>query len=243
MSEALAQRRVVENALQRVRSGTNDWEIVSTFPKRGAIGFVLQRPLYDYLVDPRNAPIPRGSAAFCIFHKNYKPPADRKLWQIDKERYAAYQDEEQNVFLDRVEKLIGGTPRILYARGMEVGCTSLLYGLGYEINPLSGAGKKQSGIDLVAVISDPEEENDKALAIECKTTAQGFQKGAVGVFFRSVMASLRKSRNKDAVRAAHPLINEHDGNFDYLVVSNRAFRSPKLQRNEGYFILRGMEIE
>lgn len=243
MSEALTQRRVVENALQRVRGGTNDWEIVSTFPKRGAIGFILQRPLYDYLVDPRNAPIPRGFAAFCIFHKNYKPSSDRKLWQIDKEKFAAYPDEEQNIFLERVEKLIGGTPRILYARGMEVGCTSLLYGLGYEINPLSGAGKKQSGIDLVALISDPEEDIDQTLAIECKTTAQGFQKGAVGVFFRSVMASLRKSRDKNAVRAAHPLIDKHEGNFDYLIVSNREFRSPKFQTNEGYFILRGVEVQ
>jgi hypothetical protein len=243
MSETRLQCRAVDKALTRVRQGTNDWEVVAPFHRRGAVGFVLERALYDYLADPLNTPVPRGSAAFCVFHKNYKPPTDRKLWQIDKEKFAAYRDEEKNSSINRVEKLIGGAPRILYARGMEVGCTSLLYGLGYEINPLSGQGKKQSGIDLVALIADPEEEKDQTLAIECKTTAQGFEKGAVGVFFRAVMASLRKARDKDAARAAHPLIEKHGGDFHYLIATNREFKSPEFRSNEGYFILRGIEVQ
>jgi len=245
MPDAVTERRAVEDALQRVRTNTNAWEIVWPRAIRGAIGFALERPLYDYLTNPDYADIPRGAAAFCVFHRNYRPAVSyRRHWQIEKERHDAYADPERNTFLRRAEELIAGKPRILYARAMEFGCMTLLDQLGYEVSTLSGSGRKQSGIDLVGVRPDPEEDSDdQVVAVECKTTAQGFEKKALRVFFNSVVASLRKSRNSVSVRELHPSIDQHEGVFDYLVLTNRDFRTPDFRDREGHFILRGIEID
>src|SRR5882672_2707570 len=100
MSEALAQRRTVDDALARVRDATNAWEIVWPRPVLGAIGFALERPLYDYLTNPETGEVPRGAAAACVFHRHYRPgAANRRVWQIENEKYAAYGDAERNAFL------------------------------------------------------------------------------------------------------------------------------------------------
>jgi hypothetical protein len=245
MSETLSQRRIVDNALHKVRSNTNAWEIVFPRPIHGAIGFALERPLYDYLTNPDDEKVPRGAAALCVFHKNYRPPAaHRRFWQIENERFNAYADQERNTFLRRAEDIVGGKSRILYARAMEFGCMMLLDQLGYEVSALKGSGRRQSGIDLIGVKTDPEEEaEDQVVAVECKTTAQGFERRAVRVFFNAVLSSLRRSRDEETVRAVHPLIDQHDGVFDYLVATNREFRSPEFRNSEGYFVLRGIEVE
>lgn len=241
-NDSLAQRRLVDKALQRVRS--NAWEVVFPRPVLGAIGFALERPLYDFLMNPEQGDVPRGAAALCIFHQNYKPAGPNKqLWQIANEDFAAYANDDRNTLLHHAEQKVGGRPRILYSRGMEFGCLALLDTLGYEVSKLGSSGKKQSGIDLIGVLSDPEEENDdQVIAVECKTTTQGFAKKSLRVLFNSVFASLRKSRDTEVVRSLHPVIDKHGGVFDYLVAANREFKSPELRPREGYFILRGIEV-
>jgi hypothetical protein len=242
LNDSLAQRRLVDKALSRVRS--NSWEVVFPRPVLGAIGFALERPLYDFLVNPEQSEVPRGAAALCVFHKNYKPAGSNKLlWQIANENFDAYADADRNTLLRHAEDKVLGTPRILYARGMEYGCLALLDTLGYEVSKLGSSGRKQSGIDLVGVLSDPEEENDdQVVAVECKTTTQGFAKKSLRVLFNSIFASLKKSRDTDVVRSLHPVIDQHGGVFDYLVAANREFKSPELRPREGYFILRGIEV-
>ncbi len=243
--EMRAQRRVVEEALRRVRDSSNSWDIVWPRATRGAIGFLVERPLHDYLTIPAVTEVPRGAAAICVFHKNYRPDVtNRKVWQIEKERHDAYADLDRNAFLQRAEELADGKPKILYARAMELGCKLMLDGLGYDVSALSGAGKKQSGIDLVGVRHDPEEEaEDQVMALECKTTAQGFEKKALRVFFNGVVASLRRSRDTETVQRLHPLIQQAGGEFDYLVATNREFKGPDFTTREGFIILRGIEVE
>jgi hypothetical protein len=247
---SLSERQVVVDALDRLGSNTNAWEIARPRPVRGAIGFALERPLFDYLTNPERAEVPRGAAALCVFHKNYRPTAKyRGRWIIEPEKYDAFAEQDRNASLRRAEQIIARTsrttPYILYERGMEFAFMTLLEELGYDVEPLGRKGSKQGGIDVVAERPDPEKETDSRLvAADCKTTMGGFDdKPMMHNLFRSVLASLTKSRELDEVRKIHALVEQHHGVFDYLIVTNREFKLPDFGDREGYFILRGLEVQ
>ena len=252
--DTLSQRRIVVDALNRVRSNTNDWAIVEPRPVRGAIGFALEHPLWDYLTNPEEAEVPRGAAALCVFHQYFRPTNKYLgLWTKEPEEYDAYAEQDRNTSLKRAEQIIARTsrvapqPRILKGRGMEFAFMTLLEELGYDVEPIEHQGKKQSGIDVVAERPDPDKENDSRLiAADCKTTMGGFDeksKSMMRNLFDSVRASLKKSRKLEEVIKVHSMIERHHGVFDYLIVTNREFELPDFRNREGYFILRGLEIQ
>jgi len=251
--ETTNQRRAVVDALNRLNSSSNSWRVVPPIPVIGAIGFALELALYDYLTNPKNAAVPNGGAVLCVFHKNYYPAGeDREHWQVPSELHEAYADQDRNTFLQRAEQVITGTPRItrriLYKRAMEFGCMTLLKQLGYDVEPLRASGLNEGGIDIVAKRPpEAEQETDgRVVAVECKTTRRGFDNERN--LIQRVRAALRRSRQLDEVRKVRTLIDRHDGVFDYLIVTNRDFKSSDFRNQEGYnregyFILRGLEIQ
>jgi hypothetical protein len=131
---------------------------------------------------------------------------------------------------------------------MEFGCMTLLKQLGYDVEPLKASGTREGSIDIVAK-RPPEAEqetNRRVVAVECKTTRRGFDNEQS--LIQRVRAALKRSRKLDEVRKVRTLIDRHNGVFDYLIVSNRDFKSSDFRNyegsnREGYFILRGLEIQ
>ena len=125
---------------------------------------------------------------------------------------------------------------------------TLLKQLGYDVEPLRASGLNEGGIDIVAKRPpEAEQETDgRVVAVECKTTRRGFDNERN--LIQRVRAALRRSRQLDEVRKVRTLIDRHDGVFDYLIVTNRDFKSSDFRNQEGYnregyFILRGLEIQ
>lgn len=240
------QSKSVNAALHRLQSSSNAWITVPSIPLRGAIGFALEARLYDYLAHPDHDEVPTAAAGLCVFHKHFQPPDSRRHeWQIAREKYPAYADDEKNLFLQRAETIVHGEPCVLYARAMEIGCRILLDRLGYVVEAYRKSGKRENGIDVLATMRNPGEEEASeghVVALECKTTRQGFEKKSRRILLSQILSSLKKAREEHSVRDLYPAIRDHGDKFDYLFASNREFTPRDFREREGYFILRGIEI-
>lgn len=244
----IAECDLVDDALQRLKAQTNGWKIISAVPSCGPIGFALEVSLYNHLAHPADNHVPTGAAGLCVFHKEFCPrDGEQQNWQIGREKFDAYEDgDDRNSFLQRAEEIVQGTPVILYAHAMEIACRRLLRSLEYDVRPFKRSGKPQNGIDVLGVkhdSDDDEEEDGRVIALECKTTMQGFVSTARRILVSRVLSSLKMAHDHDAVCRLYDEIAAHAGDFDYLFVTNRNFKRPRnFRARDGSFILRGIQV-